>query len=72
MPGTLGFKICHVFSYKKLEPTEDENIIYVTLNLRYFFFRTEEQLSVRAISNVGLYLYSIIVIPLKLTYLVTI
>ena len=72
MPGTLGFKICHVFSYKKLEPTEDENIIYVTLNLRYFFFRPEEQTSVRAISNVGLYLYSIIVNPLKLAYLVTI
>ena len=33
MPDTLGFKICHIFFYKKLEPTEDENIIYVTLKI---------------------------------------
>ena len=39
MPGTLDLKSAMFFFYKKLEPTEDENMIYVTLNLRYFFFR---------------------------------
>ena len=55
------------FFYKKLGPTEDQNIIYVTLNLRYFFFRPGKLTSVGEISNVKT-LYSIIVIPLQLTY----
>ena len=64
MPGTLDLKSAMFFFYKKLGPTEDENIIYVALNLRYFSLDRESLLQLERYQT----LYSIIVIPLQLTY----